>query len=78
VRHFWFNNNQFHQRANSLFQMGLIPVVAVHDVEIRGNQAYSEVGWHLEPPRCFYCPSDTPTDWVIMNPTVAPYMPPPP
>lgn len=66
VRHFWFNSNQFHQSANSLYQMGRTPVVAVHDAEIRGNLVYS--GSH----DCFYlvdC-SDAPAppvDWVIRD-----------
>lgn len=67
VRNYWFNNNQFYQLAPSLYQMG---VSAVHDVEIRDNHAYSKVDWHLD---CFYCPSDAPGDWIIMDNLVEPY-----
>lgn len=75
VRHYWFNNNQFHQRDNSLYQMS---PSAVHDVEIRGNRAYSLVPWHLKDLRCIYCPEPRPVGWVIMdNVLLTPYISPP-
>jgi hypothetical protein len=73
VRHYWFNNNQFHQRAPSLYQMSMTDV---HNVEIKGNRASSLVPWHLD---CFYCPPGAPAHWVIVdNEPVVPYVSPPP
>lgn len=79
VRHYWFNSNQFHQSANSLYQMGFSETRTpyVHNAEIRGNRAYSAVSWHLAPPRCFYCPSGAPADWVIRDNVVEPHQMPP-
>jgi hypothetical protein len=40
----------------------------VHNVEIRGNHASTDVPWLLEPPRCFYCPiGGAPAGWVIRD-----------
>lgn len=67
VRHYWFNSNLFYQRADSLYQMGLTPDVAVHDAEIRGNRAYSDLHTH------FYSPDSPPADWIIRDNPVVPY-----
>ncbi|SET65209.1 hypothetical protein SAMN05216412_11166 [Nitrosospira multiformis] len=67
VRHYWFNSNLFYQRADSLYQMGLTPDVAVHDAETRGNRAYSNL--HTR----FYSPDNRPADWIIRDNVVKRY-----
>lgn len=65
IRYYWFNDNQFHQLAPSLYQMG---TSTVHNVQIRGNRAYSAQDWHWEERGgCFYCPDNQPDDWEITD-----------
>lgn len=72
IRYYWFNDNQFHQLAPSLYQMD---TSTVHNVQIRGNRAYSAQDWHWEERGgCFYCPDNQPDDWEITDNVTRPYV----